>query len=94
MPSTSLASTGGSRSSVIAANLFTKTTFVGDGKLHQGVLVKFTSWQARIIFYNARKKSKFQVNAALTGRLSDLLAYAKRTVNDQESLANKIVNYV
>ena len=58
-----------------------------DGKLHQDVLVKFTSWQARNI-------SKFQVNASLTGRLSDSLAYAKRKVNDQESMANKIVNYV
>ena len=56
-----------------------------DGNLQQDIIVKFTSWQARNAFYNARQKTRHRVCPNLTKRCSNLLKYAETSVADPDN---------
>ena len=65
-----------------------------DGKLQQDVILKFTSWQARNAFYNARQKTRYRVCPNLTKRCVNLLKYAETSVADPNNQLSQVINFV
>ena len=63
------------------------------GARHQGVLAKFTSWDARNKFYKARKHSNFYLKADLTKQKDEALRYARHKINDDSEVSD-LVDYV
>ena len=64
------------------------------GKWQQPVLLKFVSWKARNEMFRSRKQSRFYMKADLTNRKEEILMYAREQINDEGSLANRLINYV
>ena len=60
------------------------------GKLHTPVIVRFSSWYARNVMYEARKKSRLYMKADLTARRKDLLNDAKQIFEDDKRAADLI----
>ena len=58
------------------------------GQLSQQVIVKFTSWRARTLFYRKRKNAKQEVKIELdlTKRRLDLLKFARRECKRNEKV--------
>ena len=64
-----------------------------NGFRQQAVIVRFTGWGSRDIFYQARKQSRFFCRADLTPRREDILEKAKQKIIDHEHYAD-LVDYV
>lgn len=64
------------------------------GKMHIPVVVRFTSWYARNVMYNARKKSNFFWKADVTARRQKILDEATSRVGTPGSLAESLVSTV
>ena len=63
------------------------------GVTYQNVLLRLRSWTARDNIYKKRKELPFKIQADLTTRRSELLAYAKdQVVNEPE--ANRVAEFV
>ena len=58
------------------------------------MIIKFTSWQARDTFFNARNRTNYRVFANLTKRNADLLQYAEKAVADADNDSTNLINFV
>ena len=65
-----------------------------NGRLHVPVICRFTNWNARNIFYEARKESNVFVKADLTLRRQDLLNDAKHKMAVTDSREASFLEYV
>ena len=75
-----------SKKEVDRAHRSGRSYFDKEGRRKQKVIVRFTSWYARNLFYSARKQSRYYVTADLTDRRSILLQKMKaRIVGSKEN---------
>ena len=61
------------------------------GKKHQTVICRFTTWSARDIFYQARKRSFFSLSAALTERRQKFLDSTRERLAIEDSRKSKLI---
>ena len=64
------------------------------GKYNQDVICRFTTWSARDVMYQARKRSKFIISADLTRRRQEILEVSREKVSTPDSRANKLIKFV
>ena len=64
------------------------------GKKHTPIIVRFSTWRARDLVWQMRKKSNFFYTADLTDDRAHILKVVQGKINDPGSIANNLVNFV
>ena len=64
------------------------------GKKQQPVLLKFVSWRAPNVLYQAKKNCNFYIKADLAYKRNAVLKYARNEVLDTNSTAHVYIKYV
>ena len=64
-----------------------------NGKRHTPVLCRFSTWRPRDILYRARKESRYFFKSDLTAFNQSVLKYATNIVSNNESSANRLMEY-